>query len=341
MNKIKLTSVMIFFLLFCFSFSLQADVKRESTTQLDFKGALGAIMKFFGAGKPVHSVEYYKGNIFRTDNIDDKGRMTTSQIIDLDRELFITIDHKDKKYTQMTFEDFRQMMAQSLEKMKAEQDKSKKDEPKVEWDFKISVTKNGEREIIAGQSAEKVVLKMEVTSKTSSPATGQTPAQTDQGDLIVTSTIWSVNSMEGQQEIEKFHIRLADKMGLLPSKGGMEQIMTQLKQTNPQLAEAIKKLQEETKKLSGVAVKTHTVYETKAQSVSAAETEPEKKSTEIPTSVGGLLKGLGKKVVKSDKPETSANVLMEIHEELLKAEVTSIDASQFEIPSNYKLQPNK
>lgn len=341
MNKTKIAFIFMSVLLITATLTAQADVKRESTSQMDFKGTLGAIMKFFGAGKPTTTVEYYKGGIFRSDNIDDKGRLTTSQIIDLDRELFITIDHKDKKYTQMTFEEFRQMMAQHLEKMKAKDEKATKDEPQVEWDFKIDVTRTGETEMIAGQSAEKVIIKMEITSKTTQPATEQQPGQTTQGDMIVTSTNWMVKSLEGQKEIENFHVKLAEKMGLMPGKGGMEQIMQQLQQSYPQLADAMKRLQEESKKLSGVPVRTHTVYETKPQPVPATEAESEKKTTEIPTSVGGLLKGLGKKVAKSDKPESSANVLMEVKDELLSAEVLSLDANQFEIPANYKLRPNK
>lgn len=73
-------------------------------------------MKFFGAGKPRTSIEYYQGNLCRSDYLDEKGQNTTSQIIDLDRELFINIDHKGKKFTQMTFAEFRQLMAQKSTK---------------------------------------------------------------------------------------------------------------------------------------------------------------------------------------------------------------------------------
>lgn len=127
---------------------------------------------------------------------------------------------------------------------------------------------------------------------------------------------------------------------MMPEKGGLEQMMRQFKQNYPQLADAMKKVQEESKKLSGVPVRTHTVYETKTQATTSSGMKPEKKSTEIPTSVGGLLKGIGKKVVKSEKSESSANVLLEISDELVSVEVVSIEASQFEVPANYKLQPN-
>lgn len=340
MIRIKIGFAILFLTLLSLTLVAQADVKRETVTKMDFKGTLGAIMKIFGADKPMRTVEYYKGNIFRSDNIDDKGRMVSSQIIDLDKELFITLDHKDKKYTQMTFEEFRQMMARTLEQMKSDQEKAQKEQAKVEWDFKVNVTKPGETEVIAGQSAEKVIIGILVTSKTTQPTKQEGAVQTAQGDLIVTSTNWMVKSLDGQKEIENFHIRFAEKLGMMTERGGLEQMMRQLNQSYPQLADAMKKLQEESKKLSGVPVRTHTVYETKTQTPTSTDMEPEKKSTEIPTSVGGLLKGIGKKVAKSEKSESSANVLLEISDELLSAEVVSIEASQFEIPANYKLQPN-
>ncbi|MDZ7330375.1 MAG: hypothetical protein ONB13_02230 [candidate division KSB1 bacterium] len=340
MSRIKIVFAILFLTLLSLTLAAQADVKRESVTKMDFKGTLGTIMRIFGADKPMRTVEYYKGNVFRSDNIDDKGRMISSQIIDLDKELFITLDHKDKKFTQMTFEEFRQMMARTLEQMKSDREKAQREHAEVEWDFKVNVTKPGETEVIVGQPAEKVIINILVTSKTTQPAKQEGAAQTAQGDLIVSSSNWMVKSIDGQKEIENFYLKFAEKLGMMPDKGGLEQMMRQLNQSYPQLADAMKKLQEESKKLSGVPVRTHTVYETRTQATPSSGTEPEKKSAEIPTSVGGLLKGISKKVAKSEKSESSANVLLEISDELVSAEVVSIEASQFEIPANYKLQPN-
>ncbi len=337
-NRILVATML---LLFIASVGLQADVKRESTNRIDFTGTLGVVMKFFGAGKPRTAVEYYQGNVYRSDYLDEKGKNTTSQIIDLDRELFINIDHKGKKFTQMTFEEFRQLMAQNLKKMEDEPQQAREQEANVEWDFKVNVTKTGETEMIAGQSAEKVIIKMEITSKTTQPATDQQPAQTAQGDLIVTSSNWMVKSLAGQNEINNFYQRLGEKLGMVPGKSGMAEMMKQLQQSHPQLAEAMAKLQEEVKKLSGVAVRTHTIYEAQSRPVAGAEQPAEQKRTEIPTSVGGLLKGLGKKMAKSDQPQTQSNVLMEIHDELLSSEVSPIDGSQFTVPANYKQEKIK
>jgi SOS-response transcriptional repressor LexA len=159
-----------------------------------------------------------------------------------------------------------------------------------------------------------------------------------QGDMIVTSTNWMVDAKEEQKEIESFQKKLAKKLGFLPGKGGMEEMMTKINQSNPQLAEAIKKMQEESKKLSGVPLRAQTVYETKSTATAPGKQEEMKKETEIPTSVGGLMKGLGKKIAKPDKAKSDRNLLMETKTDVTKFEVTSVDAKEFEVPGNYKLQ---
>jgi hypothetical protein len=217
MNR-KLFILAMFLAVLFMAANIQADVKKESTTQLDFKGTLGAIMKFFGAGKPSTTAEYYKGDVYKSDTIDEKGNVTRSEIIDLDRELFISIDHKKKQYSQMTFDEWRKMIEDNIQKMESEQEKTKEDEPKVEWDFKIDISKPGETEMIAGKKAEKVIIKLEITSKSTQKDAETSQVQTMQGDMIVTSTNWMVDAKEEQKEIESFQKKLAKNLAFCPVK---------------------------------------------------------------------------------------------------------------------------
>lgn len=338
MNRM-LTIVSMVLVIFFTTASSQADVKKESTTKMEFKGALGTIMKFFGSGKPTSTSEYYKGNVYKSETMDDKGRVTNSQIVDLDQELFISIDHKKKQYTQMTFDEWRKMMEENIQKMEKEQKKAKDDDTKVEWDFKVDVEKPGDTEMIAGKNAEKVIVKLEVTSKATQEDAETSQAQTMQGDMIVTSTNWMVSDVKGQKEIEDFHKKMAEKIGFLPGKGGMEDMMARINQSNPKLAEAIEKMQKESQKLSGVPFRTETVYETSGAATSADNQQEMETKREIPTSVGGLLKGFGKKMAKPDKEdESNQNVLMQTTTEVTEFEVAPIDSKEFEVPANYKLR---
>lgn len=337
MKRNRLLIFMIIGILALVNTVAQADVMQASTTQMDFKGALGTMMRLVGAGKPIQTVDFYRGNVHKTDTID-KDQIVSSQIIDLDQELFISIDHKRKKYTQMTFEEWRKMMEENMKKMDQEpaDGKRQKDEaaPEVEWSFNVDVKKTGETETIAGEKTEKAIIKLTVAAKASRQETGES----SQGEMVVTSSSWLSKNARGQDEIQAFYKKLAEKLGFMPGEGAMKDMVAKLSQGNPQLAEAMKKMQEESKKLSGVAMRVATVYETQNVASTGQKPAEANKPTEIPTSVGGLIKGFGKKMAKSEPETGAANILLETKTEITKYEVAPIDAQIFTIPPDYKLQ---
>lgn len=313
--------------------SVYADVTQESVTQLKFTGALGTIMRLVGGNKPINSTVYLQGDVHRTDNYDPKGRLADSQIINLDQEVFISLDHQKKRYTQMTFDEWRNMMQESMDKagQNSKESQDRKDEENVDVKFSIDVQKTGEKQTIAGLNAEKVILILTIESQ--SQVEGQQEPQKSR--LIVTSTQWLAPSAKGQDEMAQFSKKLMDKLGFSPSNMGMQQMMTQIMQNNPQLGEAMEKLQQEGDKLQGLAVKTNTVYETESDKP-ASQAEPEEESTEIPTSVGGLLGGLGKKMAQPSQKESGPAVLMESESEITKLETSPVDVSLFSVPEKYK-----
>ena len=137
----KTVFVMVQCILFALTSSLLADVKYVSTTQLQMEGAVGTMMKLFGAGKLVKTVDYYKGDLKRSDTFDKKDKIESSQIVDLDKELFINVDHRKKEYSQMTFDEWQEMMKSAMEKISneeygntAEQGKTaEKPQAEVDW----------------------------------------------------------------------------------------------------------------------------------------------------------------------------------------------------------------
>jgi len=320
------------------AFSPRPDFKTSSTTKLTFKGALGTMMKMVGGNKPTTSTQYIQGHKSRQDNIDDEGKITTSSIIDLDREVMINIDHKKKEYTEMTFAEWRDMF-----KGLGEKAKTAPDQPKSETDVKISfdvkVDRTGEKKNIAGYETEKVILTL--TAKGEAQDTKS--AETGKGGMIVRSTNWLAGKVKGYEEVQAFYLAFAEKLGMM-SSGGPAQMIESLSKMNPQLAEAMKKLEHEGKKLQGVALMTETVFETWA--------EPSEKQTQAPTaqaeeqqppkSVGGLLGGLGKKLgQKAAKKDDGASsdgrsVLMESVSEVTSIGSTSVDAGLFAAPAGYK-----
>ena len=91
------TCVLFFFLIPGLLFASAPDLKKAYSTKVELKGTLGSMMKLFGGNKPTYQVEYLKGDLKRIDTVDKKGKIISSQIIDLDRELFITVDYSNKK----------------------------------------------------------------------------------------------------------------------------------------------------------------------------------------------------------------------------------------------------
>ena len=287
------------------------DVKYTSTTLMNLEGVTGAMLRFFGAARPVKTVDYYKGNMKRSDTFDKKGDLTTTNIIDLDKELFINIDHKKKTFTQMTFDEWRQMIESTLESLGESEygdAESENEEPsaEVKWSLDVDVKETGEKETIGGKKCDKVIMILDLDAEATSTDVeeGETP-ETAKGGIIVTSTQWLYRGdNRAKKEMDGFNKRLAEKLGVLPDKANMQDMMAEIIKSNSQLGEAIEKMKEEGQKLKGMPMRSRTIYETKIDPETAQKIRDEKakqeeeEKTEIPTSVGGLLGGFGKKMMK-------------------------------------------
>ncbi|MBN1478700.1 hypothetical protein EH223_17210 [candidate division KSB1 bacterium] len=350
--------------IFIFSFFIlvtlsMADVKYVSTTTVEMEGAVGSMMKFFGAGKPIKSVDYYKGDLKRSDTFDRKENLETSQIIDLESELFVTVDHKEREYSQMTFNEWKKRLEESLKQLGEEEygatdTTAAEPEAKVDWELKFDVEETGEKEKIAGKNTEKVVLTIdldaEVTSTEEQP--GQEP-ESAKGGMIVTSTHWLYKGDNAaKKEMDDFNMRLAEKLGFVPGSASAQQMMAKIIEQNSRLGEAIETMQEEGAKLEGISMRVETLYETKVDPETARKIEEEKaredekEDTEIPTSVGGLLGGFGKKMMKKhmekkDEGVKERSTLMRSTTEVLELDVSALGNELFNVPNDYKLEKSE
>jgi len=335
----------VFIITLIFSISLnspsRADVKQESTTTMEFKGTLGTMMKLFGGNRPVSSITYVSNDLLRTDNLDKKNKVKDSNIIDLENELFININHQKKYYTKMTFAEWQDMMKSQFDNADESHDVSDANETTdVKVEFDVNVEKTGEFENIAGIKAEKIILTLKIRGKANEQnEESGTDAATATGEMTVTSTNWMSDDVEGYEEIENFYKKMAEKMEIMPGKMNFGEMFKKISMSNPQLGEAMQKLSEEMKEMKGFAMKTHTVYETQGTQTVESSESGEEETTNIPTSLGGLFKGLGSKMAKNaqtDDSDSDSNVIMESTTEITNFENSDLDASVFEIPANYK-----
>lgn len=317
-------------------------MKFEKTTKMQFKGMLGTMLKLFGAGKPVRTVEYVQGNLRRTDHLDKKGRVTETTIIDLDRELIITIRPKKKEYTQMTFEEWKQMIESSMQglfaKRQAEQPENPdKAQTEVRVSFTPEITRTGETKKVSGYEAEKVLMTLKMEAEAEQTEENVETPQKAKGGLLIKSTNWLSSAVAGYDEVQAFNKRMAEKLGMAEMAGQFRKLLENVMKNDPALAEAMKTFEEESKKLEGVPLKTHSVFATWGERPheKMAEGEPEK--TEVPKSVGGLFKGFGKKLAKKKKKDKSdSRVLLETTTSIEKIENKELDPAMFQVPAGFE-----
>lgn len=313
----------------------KADVKQKTVTTFKMKGAIGSVVGMFGGNKPQQQVMYLKGNLQRTDMLDPKGKVKESHIVDLDQEKFIMVDHKKKRYTEMTFQEWRDMLQSSLSgvfNQKPEQDDSAP-ETKVEFSFDVDVQKPGEKKMYAGRNTENVILTLKLEGEATQEKEGEDPQEV-KGGMIVRSTNWMTKSIDNYAEMKEFAVKLAEKLGMDP-RGGFAAAIGQALQQNAELGDAMEKLKEESAKLEGVPMYTHTVFETWGQS-SQTNQEGGDQKPEMP-SLGGLLKGFGKKKAEEKDPN-APTVLMETFTEIKEFDSSILSDDVFAVPANYKMK---
>jgi hypothetical protein len=328
----KKTSLsLLIFVILVFSVMSSADVVQESTTKMSFKGALGTAMKLLGASKPIHTATYYKGNLYRSDVMDKRGRLTDSQIIDLDREVIFNIQHKRKRYTEMTFDEMKAMMQAGAERV--EKARESGDAPKGEWSFKVDIDRPGDTQNLAGYDTEKVILTLLIEGEV---ADENDPSQTYTAKMTVTSDLWLTKQIPaGAKEMQNFHQTFMKKLGFDLQSEGMAAVLEQIMAQNVQLADAIEKLEKEKGKLEGFPLLTNTVFQTEGEAPKSAEAEESEKS------VRGVLRGLGRKVLKSKKKESGPTVLLETEIAVQKFEAAPVEADLFKVPEGFTKVKNK
>ncbi len=315
-------------LLVAAAFASTPDLKYTQITTTTFHGGLSAIMKMAGASGPQTSVIMISGNKQRTDYDDN------STIIDLDREVMINIDHKKKEYTEMTFAEWREMMSKVKGSGKTEKT-GKPGQENVDVKFDVKVDKTGERQTINGYNCEKVIVTL--TMEGEQKPSAEDPTSGGKGSMVVTSAQWLTPQVAGWEEAAAFAKKFAEKVGSAMDMNTNAMAASVMGKLGP----AMKKLKEETKKLTGVPVKTESAFNVSGQASEQPGGEAAAGEQKIPSSLGGLLGGLGKKKSSPGSGETGNAPLFEATTILESISTGDLDAGLFAPPVNYKNKPMK
>lgn len=317
---------------------LLADFSYQETTQIT-GGSLMAMMKMAGpfarqAREPIVSTVALKGN--RMVHV----RAETTEIIDLDKETITNINLKNKTYSVMTFAQMKEMLNDMAQRMR--------EKPEGDVKFDVSSKETGQSNTFAGLKAKELVLTM--TMQTTDAQSGT------QGNMVVTSDMWLAREAPGYEQVRKFHIRMAEKLGLDLGQG-----------FNPmmgmRMAKSMAEVSKEMAKLDGIPV--HQVMSIQGETpgnpgAGAGGTTTNSSNSGDSTDsgrpkMGGLaglaVGGLGgfgrrKKQDNTDnapgsqapaqQSSTAPGVLMESTTDLSSFSSSAVDDAKFDVPAGFK-----
>jgi hypothetical protein len=316
--------------------ALQAGVKTEERTKVQFGGFLGGIMNRFG-GKAA------KEGIVQTVAVVGDRKLTLGEergeIVDLAEEKIYELDVKDRSYTVTTFAELKKKIEEQRAKaekeaaearQKAEKQEQKQQEgapPAKEWEVDVEVSQAGETRPIAGHDARPVKMKAWVHEK------GMKIQQS--GGLLVATDTWLGPKIAALDEVAAFDRRYALKMAEIlgfagPAGAASAAQMATLLAAYPALTQAMEKIKAETEKVnmegtplaSGLTI---TLWKS-AEQVAQAE------KSEGSGGFGGLL---AKKLLKQKDAGDPRSEVLTSTTELLKI-TPDATAADVAVPAGYK-----
>ena len=330
-------TVVIALLVLAASPALNADVRSEEKSKIEFAGMLGRMVNLFGgkgAKEGIVSTVAVKGN--RKATLND----TTGQIIDLGEEKIYELDMKKKTYKVATFAELRRRMEEA--KAKAEQNAQKEQarekaaepapkENNVEIDFDVKDT--GQKKVVNGFDAHQVVMTITVREK------GKTLEEN--GGLVLTADEWMVPRIPAMKEVVDFDIRYAQKLYGPMISGASPQDMAAAAALYPMMAPAIAKMRAEGVKMDGTAVMTVLTFDAVQSAEQAAAEQKEQKESKPSVSgglggiAGGLMRRAAQKKSEGDQNQKGRTRVMSSTTEILKV-VTDVSAADVAVPAGFK-----
>ncbi len=356
----KIASLMVVALL-CGSGIGRADFKYTESAKIT-GGMMAGMMKFAGAfnkqaGQPMITTHYLKGSRMRIEQSAGK-----VQIVDLDGRRFIDIDPQKQTYSVLTFDEMRAALEKMQENMNQ---KGAKMVPK----FEVTPTKN--TKVLMGQPTREVKVRIEMQVQSENP----NQQQAQNVSFLVSSDMWVASTVQGYQEIQKFHERMAKELNWVPGASFG---------ANPQMARAMLELQKGGAALNGLPLLQYASMgmtgmpqpsaggaqsqgqkESQASQAQTTQSEPGKSANSEETSqtitsprdalakgLGGVLGGFGKKKKKQETEQTSigsststpppgqagsgSGSLADMTIEVTSFSSDPLDAALFEVPVGFR-----
>jgi hypothetical protein len=332
---------------------VRADVTVQRLVKSGGFGGIGAFettekLMISGDKECTKGTTKYSGKF---SSLMNKAAKEATSITRLDKELIWNLDSDKKTYTELTFEQMRQMM-ESMGSLGGILNQAKADSLRKAMEklsSTVEVNKTGEKKTISGLECERVILTLrsEITD-TMGNVTDTTWVKND---------LWMVPIDKVPSELRNFDLKMAEKLGFAEG-GPMAGLLNQY-------ADAMKKLQEKLKELNGyplastfsIVTTTHAqdnakpedqVKDTTQQQTAQEEESQTTEKKDVKSALGGLFKKKAKEETKKKEEQKQKEeqekaqsqpgpkTVLEMTTETQSISTSGVDASLFEIPAGYK-----
>lgn len=255
------------------------------------------------------------------------GGQESVEIVRLDKDLTWSLNTKEKTYTEVTFQQIRDLMQGMDAEMEDALDEYEDEDGDVE--LKIDVRKTGRKKQIAGYDTEEVVVTVEGDAE-----------DEDTGEIVRSRwivTMWMARDAKGLSEVEDFNKAMVGKMGF--AADGADQFASLLSA----YAGGLKAMTNAMDDIEGIPLETHMQIE-----VEGEESEDQTSAGIDIGDQGGVAGAIGKRLLggrgrdtepKAEGPTASAEgfrIVMHSTTVVTEVSTSAVPASMFEIPEGYR-----
>lgn len=329
----------------------------ESVVDMRFQGALGTIVNMAArmGGTSLNDVPtttYLSGHRMRTDD----GKSGT--IFDLDGERIITLDHKDKKYSVVTFAEMREMFDKAMREAEKDRAKNSKNAAKessndsVSVSYSVKVDRTGERQKVAGYDAERVFITIKLLAEGSQDG----GKKEEVGSMVFLMDQWISKNAPQIAAYQEFYKAYSQKLG--QEFRSQAKSMQAAFNSDPRLKDGFEAAAKELQKVEGISLRstTHVLLvpagmeldrqlALNESAASSAKAEAEKKDEKPKGGFRGMMGAMKAAVEQSaSKDEDKASgppkqtEMMVMVDEVKSISTGAISADMFGPPAGYKLE---
>jgi hypothetical protein len=318
------------------------DVQYETVTRVDLPGALGTAVRIAarlgGGSTSTTETTFIKGGRMRT----DADRQST--IIDMESRRMIQLDHRERTYTTMSFDQMVEQARRAAREAGAGAAPRDADPAAAEANvsFRFTVDEAGQRERIEGYAAERFFLTMEVEGEYVQEEDG---AMERGGTLVVLTDMWTSRDVPALAAMSRFQDAAAREYADA-SASIMEGLAAAFAE-DPRLRVAFEESVDQMRKMDGMPMKTTATFVVVApdQAFDRELALGERRGPGVAQQAArGALRGLAARAAaargQQQEPaagqEQSQATLMRVTSEVRNIRMQALDAALFEAPSDYR-----